>query len=874
MGNRMRILVGGGLLALMTASFLVHLAGFFLPPLTGDNGMSARWDYVGAPYVSNVDPSGPAAGRLQTGDEIIAINGVKFLDNPSVLIDAPPTPPGTRMSITVQRAGRLLETEIVSVPDRKKVEFDTDILVVALYLLIAWFVFLFRSEDKQACLLAFMLAATSGVFGFEDRNVPRWLMLIPTIAGLLGSLFFPILLHFFLIFPEKSRFLNRWPWLERVLYFPYLVTTLPLAIFSKIPGVFASRVPQLGPILSGLAILTNVTVNGYLALCIVAIVFNYKDVDALARRKLRLVMAGSVAGVLNLFLLNFGWLTGLDSRFSSLWSWLNPATSITLPLIPLAFAYAIIRHRVIPVSLIIRRGVRYILVSRGSVLLEILAVVSVITVLLTLVFNHFQAPGIVVGLVSALLGVAAWRYAKTLHNRYLAPVIDRKFFRQAYDSQQIMNDLATSLRSTTSVPQLVEHLASKIQAALQTENVVVLLKDGKTGDFEGVPYQPASNSSLNLNGHQTLFSQSKARLPKFSQIAAKLESSGEPLEIDLDDKRLNGVVEADETSLRSMNSALLSPLIGKQGMDGIISVGPRLGEVPFSGEDKRLLVSLAGPATFALENVRLLDRMVEEARKRKEIEAENEARARELEEARQLQLSMLPKKIPQLSGLEIAAYMKPATEVGGDYYDFRFDGDNVLTIAIGDATGHGLKAGSVVTAMKSMFYLLDGETPLTAALERSSRALKQMNLRGLYMALTLIRIEGDRFRIASGGMPPILIYRANSGVVEEIEFRALPLGSLQNYVYHERESRLYPGDVVALMSDGLPERFNPDGEMFDYPRVRRALEDSDKSSAQQIIEQLVRAGDEWSGGRPQDDDITFVLLKVNGPLIGRKEPGE
>ena len=82
------------------------------------------------------------------------------------------------------------------------------------------------------------------------------------------------------------------------------------------------------------------------------------------------------------------------------------------------------------------------------------------------------------------------------------------------------------------------------------------------------------------------------------------------------------------------------------------------------------------------------------------VEAENESSAKELEEARQLQLSMLPKKLPVIPNLEIAAYMKPATEVGGDYYDFHVGEDGTLTVAVGDATGHGLKAGTVVTATK------------------------------------------------------------------------------------------------------------------------------------------------------------------------------
>src|SRR6185369_5353181 len=108
--------------------------------------------------------------------------------------------------------------------------------------------------------------------------------------------------------------------------------------------------------------------------------------------------------------------------------------------------------------------------------------------------------------------------------------------------------------------------------------------------------------------------------------------------------------------------------------------------------------------------------------------AENERRARELEEARQLQLSMLPKNVPQLPYLEIAAYMKTASEVGGDYYDFHLGEDGTLTIAVGDATGHGLKAGTMVTATKSLFESLAAQADVVETLNDASRALKLMNL--------------------------------------------------------------------------------------------------------------------------------------------------
>ena len=244
------------------------------------------------------------------------------------------------------------------------------------------------------------------------------------------------------------------------------------------------------------------------------------------------------------------------------------------------------------------------------------------------------------------------------------------------------------------------------------------------------------------------------------------------------------------------------------------------------------------------------------------VKAENERRARELEEARQLQLSMLPKNIPQLPHLEIAAYMKTATEVGGDYYDFHLGEDGTLTVAVGDATGHGLKAGTMVTAVKSLFDTLAYHPDIPHIFERLSRTLKRMNLRGLFMAMTMVKVNGQQLSVSIAGMPPVLIYRAASGEVEEIAIRGIPLGSLTNYSYKQQEAVISTGDVVVLMSDGLPERFNQQREMLDYAPIKQTFAEIAGLSPQEIIAQLINTGERWADGRPQDDDITFVVIKI------------
>ena len=133
------------------------------------------------------------------------------------------------------------------------------------------------------------------------------------------------------------------------------------------------------------------------------------------------------------------------------------------------------------------------------------------------------------------------------------------------------------------------------------------------------------------------------------------------------------------------------------------------------------------------------------------LEADNDRKTAELEEARQLQLAMLPKEIPRLRDFEIAVHMSTANEVGGDYYDFAANGDGSCTMVVGDATGHGLHAGMVVGAAKSLFQTCSGEEELSQVLHRIETGLSAIHRREASMAMLLLRLQANRIHLASRG---------------------------------------------------------------------------------------------------------------------------
>lgn len=247
---------------------------------------------------------------------------------------------------------------------------------------------------------------------------------------------------------------------------------------------------------------------------------------------------------------------------------------------------------------------------------------------------------------------------------------------------------------------------------------------------------------------------------------------------------------------------------------------------------------------------------------RKVLQVEYEMKKKELEEARELQLSMLPKELPNLPHLDIAVYMKTATEVGGDYYDFNVGMDGTLTVVIGDATGHGMKAGTMVTATKSLFSSHAGNPDILFTFQEITRCIKHMNMHLVSMCLSILKIQGNKMQISAAGMPPALLYRNNTKKIEEIVLKGMPLGAYQDFPYELRQTEIYSGDTILLMSDGLPELFNRNKEMFGYDRVLETYKKAAGKSPEEIIEVLKNAGSSWANNEAPDDDVTFVVIKV------------
>ncbi|HCN06069.1 MAG TPA: hypothetical protein DIS79_10655 [Bacteroidetes bacterium] len=254
-------------------------------------------------------------------------------------------------------------------------------------------------------------------------------------------------------------------------------------------------------------------------------------------------------------------------------------------------------------------------------------------------------------------------------------------------------------------------------------------------------------------------------------------------------------------------------------------------------------------------------RVVEEEMRRSQLELEHERKTRELEEARKLQMSMLPTTMPKSSMVRVAMAMHTATEVGGDYFDYYVHADDHVTIAIGDATGHGLKAGVMVATAKSHFQTNAKAVSHEDILRMTSDGIRKLQLRGLYMCMGLLTVNGRTASWTAAGIPPVL-HVAADGVVTSHLVKGLPLGSPSSTAYETTSFDVQPGDSIVMLTDGLPELFDPRYRTLGMATIEECVARHAASSAHEMVSALIDLAEEWRGEQSYNDDVTVVVVRI------------
>ncbi|HKP86378.1 MAG TPA: SpoIIE family protein phosphatase [Blastocatellia bacterium] len=837
-------------------------------------------------------PEAMAALR-NLADEVIAINGTPIDSADRVADVFSQIEPGSNYLLTIRRNGRPLDVTLRSqaIPfSGWVIEGAVRLIIPNIFLLTGLAVFLLKPNDKKALLLSLMFGMFTGAMlavpAFAGR--PFWLVIVMLTVNLASLFLWPVFFHFFQIFPEPSSLIRKAPKLEKYLYVPHLITFFPFYALSNLLAAFApeqyygfrrdySFFEFLG---LGVAVL-------YLAGGLLSLLLNYRGASRSSRRKMRVVVAGSIAGFLPFFLV-----IGIGVIFKpspAQIQWPIIVAVFCFPLFPLSFAYAIVRHKVIPVRLILRRGVRYLLVSRGFIIIQAIVVFAVLSFLLTgsrlsFIDSFGERADIVVTMAATALAIGAL----TIVNQQVLPLIDRKFFREAYDAQQLLSDLGMEMRKVANVRQLLELAVSKIQDALHIENVTTFLRDRPSGD-----YKCALTSYLSGDGASTTDSNNGLLLPAGGYAALRMRRSPFPIAVNVDGDWGQGLPagkagmvelrERERKTLRRINSTLLIPVATKDELLGMMSLGPSLGDLPFSREDRQLLTAVAFQMAFAIQNAELVQQVAEEERLRHELEI-----------ATAVQRRLFPECPPDVESLELAGVCHPARGVGGDYYDFILLDDNKVGIAVADVAGKGISAAllmsTVQASLRSQAPSVNGKlTELVSSMNRLLHVSTDAASYATFFYAQFDETNGLLTYVNAGHNPPILVRAAaglkaqsvgqaavtsaasrtvdggtknGGGMVTKLTTGGPIIGAFHTSVYEQESIQMRSGDLLLAYTDGVTEAFNVEGEEFGEDRLRDLLAASSHFSATDLTDKIVESVREWCRDTQPHDDLTLVVMKV------------
>jgi serine phosphatase RsbU (regulator of sigma subunit) len=255
--------------------------------------------------------------------------------------------------------------------------------------------------------------------------------------------------------------------------------------------------------------------------------------------------------------------------------------------------------------------------------------------------------------------------------------------------------------------------------------------------------------------------------------------------------------------------------------------------------------------------------------------AERERHEQELRIARDIQQALLPREIAAPRGWAIDTHYQPARVVGGDLYDLLPLPDGQLALVIGDVAGEGVPAALLMATIRTIIrsVVAQGATAPGEVLARSNNLLYPDTPRNLFVTCLFARLDpaSGHLRYANAGhVPPLR--RAQSGEVDQLRARGMPLGLMPDSTYEEKETTLGPGQTVLFYSDGLVEAHDAHREMFDVPRLSQVAAQG-KSSGGALIERVLAELGRFTGpGWEQEDDLMLLTLERREETAGTWPP--
>jgi phosphoserine phosphatase RsbU/P len=809
--------------------------------------------------VTSVQPEAKKAG-LAPGARIKGLNGAPYWGDAQVAEILNTAQPGDTMDVEFVRPDGTAGTGTITLMRQARLHggiadwalllgagMEVGLLPLAC-LLMGYWVVLSKPTDRNAWLLLILLTFPSVLFVNQGLSTGAALALRLYWYNTMQLVASPALLLFGIYFPERSRIDAKAPWIKWLVLVPY-------AVFAGLMYPYLYKEYFAGPAgLKWAVVITDAgkVLNVLNLICIgLYLVFTLDKLrsasTADARRRLRVLTLGTAVGV-GALLLVFVLGPHLGLRMNTVSGfWISLAGGLIFIVAPFTLAYVVLVQRAMDVRAILRMGTRYVLARAFLWVLQV-ALVAVATWRLLLPVLHKKQPeatdfaGVLVFLaLIVVLRVGVQKQAQ----RWL----DRKFFREAYNAELVLNELADEVRQFTETSPLLETVARRVAETLHVDQIAVLLRRSEVFHLEqaiGVPVDGA------------------LALPAQASAVRYLASTNEPARLYRDDPDAWYLMAGlgERQVLDRVNAELLLPLRGRNRLMGVMALGPKRSEAAYTRADLQMLQTLATQTGLAIEVAELAHSLAAEAAQRERVN-------REIEIAREVQERLFPQEMPQIEGATIAGHCRPALGVGGDYYDvFPLD-DGRTGLAIGDVSGKGIAAALLMASLRASLrgVSLDNPRDFAKLMDKVNRLVYEASASNRYATFFFAAYDAKTRKldcVNAGHNPPVVLRCGVDGTTETIRLEAggPVVGLLPFAPYTEQSVTLTPGDLLLLFTDGISEAMTYDDEEWGEERMIESAKRCRGKTADAVLKDIFCDVDAFTAGAPQHDDMTMLVLKL------------
>lgn len=406
------------------------------------------------------------------------------------------------------------------------------------------------------------------------------------------------------------------------------------------------------------------------------------------------------------------------------------------------------------------------------------------------------------------------------------------------DELDCVYQISQSIRLHTDLDEALESAMQAICEVLDVERVSVIIQDD-------AGYRLVKTRGFALADRDV-------RIDPNEGIAGIVMRTGDPMLVRDIEKELQ--LSRENASRYRTRSFISVPISHEEQVIGVLNAADKKDGQPFDFFELKVLstISYQMADAFARMLAAQQERRLSEYRK-------------DLETAAMIQMNSLPEIPSQIAGLRIATLYDACRDVGGDFYDLLYHGEERISLVMADVSGKGVPAALFMEYSKT---LLAGQIPRyldpATTLTRTNNEIYRHSKLGMFVTVMLIQVERDmnRLRLASAGHNHQILFRVKTGKIESLSAKGAPLGVFEGTEYIDRVIEYEPGDLLLLYTDGITEAYNESYEEFGEERLFELVRANPAAEPDAIRDEIVRRVGDFTAGVEQADDATMVVVRL------------